>query len=107
MSDGALISVQSLRREYAMGAEVVHALRGVDIDIQLNEYVAIMGPSGSGKSTLMNILGCLDIPTAGTYWLNGVEVSRIEKPDKHRGHIALQRLNGGEVRFRNLRLSSL
>ena len=77
MSDESLIRVRGLRREYAMDAETVQALRGVDIDIRLNEYVAIMGPSGSGKSTLMNILGCLDTPTAGAYWLNGAEVSQI------------------------------
>jgi putative ABC transport system ATP-binding protein len=77
MSENTLIRVRDLRREYAMDAETVQALRGVDIDIRLNEYVAIMGPSGSGKSTLMNILGCLDTPTAGMYWLNGVEVSQV------------------------------
>jgi putative ABC transport system ATP-binding protein len=60
-----------------MDAETVHALRGVDIDIGRNEYVAIMGPSGSGKSTLMNLIGCLDTPTSGEYWLNGVEVSQM------------------------------
>jgi putative ABC transport system ATP-binding protein len=58
-----------------MGGEVVHALRGVDLAIQRNEYVAIMGPSGSGKSTLMNVIGCLDTPSAGEYWLNGELVS--------------------------------
>ncbi len=77
MSEQALICVRDLKREYAMGAEVVQALRGVDIDIHRNEYVAIMGPSGSGKSTLMNVLGCLDTPTAGEYWLNRVEVSQL------------------------------
>ncbi len=77
MTDRALIRVRELTREYHMGAEIVHALRGVDLDIHRNEYVAIMGPSGSGKSTLMNLIGCLDTPTAGEYWLNGVEVSRM------------------------------
>jgi putative ABC transport system ATP-binding protein len=77
--------VRDLVREYVMDAEVVKALRGVDIDINLNEYVAIMGPSGSGKSTLMNILGCLDTPSAGSYWLNGVEVSRLS--DNELAHI--------------------
>ncbi len=77
MSENSLIRVRDLRREYAMDAETVQALRGVSLDIQLNEYVAIMGPSGSGKSTLMNILGCLDAPTSGTYWLNGIEVSQV------------------------------
>ncbi len=74
----ALIAVRGLTREYAMGVEVVRALQGVDLDIRRNEYVAIMGPSGSGKSTLMNLIGCLDTPTAGEYWLNGVEVSRMD-----------------------------
>ncbi|MEP6689860.1 MAG: ABC transporter ATP-binding protein [Gemmatimonadaceae bacterium] len=60
-----------------MGGEVVHALRGVDVAIRKNEYVAIMGPSGSGKSTLMNVIGCLDTPTEGEYWLNGMNVSRM------------------------------
>src|SRR6478672_11078845 len=60
-----------------MGGEIVRALRGVDLAIQRNEYVAIMGPSGSGKSTLMNIIGCLDTPNDGEYWLNGKEVSKM------------------------------
>jgi putative ABC transport system ATP-binding protein len=75
MSAAPLIRVEGLTREYQMGAETVHALRGIELEIDRNEYVAIMGPSGSGKSTLMNLIGCLDSPTAGEYWLNGVEVS--------------------------------
>ncbi|MGH7751415.1 MAG: ABC transporter ATP-binding protein, partial [Gemmatimonadales bacterium] len=63
--------------EYAMGAEAVRALRGVDLQIRRNEYVAVMGPSGSGKSTLMNIIGCLDTPSGGEYWLNGQRVSHL------------------------------
>ncbi|HET8650173.1 MAG TPA: ABC transporter ATP-binding protein [Gemmatimonadales bacterium] len=77
MSD-AVIRIRDLRRDYDMGGEVVHALRGVSLDIARNEYVAIMGPSGSGKSTMMNLIGCLDTPTAGEYWLNGQEVSRLQ-----------------------------
>ena len=75
MSAKPLIRVSGLTRDYDMGGEVVRALRGVDLDISANQYVAVMGPSGSGKSTLMNLIGCLDTPTAGEYWLNGTEVS--------------------------------
>jgi putative ABC transport system ATP-binding protein len=70
-----VIVTRALKRDYDMGGEVVRALRGVDLAIGRNEYVAIMGPSGSGKSTLMNLIGCLDTPTSGEYWLNGVLVS--------------------------------
>ena len=72
-----IIRIRDLAREYRMGSELILALRGVTLDIHRNEYVAIMGPSGSGKSTMMNMLGCLDTPTAGEYWLNGEEVSRL------------------------------
>ena len=70
-----LISVRGLRKTYRIGEQVVHALDGLDLDVAQNEYAALMGPSGSGKSTLMNVLGCLDTPTAGTYRLNGREVA--------------------------------
>jgi putative ABC transport system ATP-binding protein len=73
----AVIHTEGLTKDYAMGAETVHALRGIDMEIQRNEYVAIMGPSGSGKSTLMNLIGCLDTPTAGEYWLNNTPVARL------------------------------
>jgi putative ABC transport system ATP-binding protein len=73
----AVIRVNGLTREYDMGGEIVRALKGVNLEIRPNEYVAIMGPSGSGKSTLMNVIGCLDTPTAGQYWLGGTEVSRM------------------------------
>jgi putative ABC transport system ATP-binding protein len=72
-----VIRIRELTREYPMGTERILALRGVTLDIRRNEYVAIMGPSGSGKSTMMNLLGCLDTPTGGEYWLNGQEVSRL------------------------------
>jgi putative ABC transport system ATP-binding protein len=72
-----LIRLQKISRRYQMGAETVHALREVTLEIQRGEYVAIMGPSGSGKSTLMNLVGCLDTPTAGTYELNGSHVSEM------------------------------
>jgi putative ABC transport system ATP-binding protein len=73
----SLIRLQKISRRYPMGAETVHALREVSLEIQRGEYVAIMGPSGSGKSTLMNLVGCLDTPTAGTYELNGAHVSEM------------------------------
>ena len=72
-----VIRTVGLTRDYPMGGETVHALRGVDLVIAPNEFVAIMGPSGSGKSTLMNLIGCLDTPTAGEYWLAGTEVSKM------------------------------
>jgi putative ABC transport system ATP-binding protein len=72
-----VIEAHDLTRNYDLGGEVVHALRGVDLRIERNEYVAIMGPSGSGKSTLMNVLGCLDTPTSGEYVLNGTDVSNL------------------------------
>ena len=72
-----VIVTRGLKREYDMGGEIVRALRGVDLAIRRNEYVAIMGPSGSGKSTLMNLIGCLDTPDGGEYWLNGQLVSTM------------------------------
>ena len=87
-----VILTHKLTRDYAMGAEVVRALRGVDLQIRQNEFVAIMGPSGSGKSTLMNLIGCLDTPTAGEYWLNGQQVSVL--PDD-----ALARIRNKEIGF--------
>jgi putative ABC transport system ATP-binding protein len=75
----SILSLRDVMKTYEMGAERVHALRGVSLDIGDNEYVAIMGPSGSGKSTLMNIIGCLDTPTGGTYLLNGRSVSALNE----------------------------
>lgn len=72
-----IIHLQSIRKDYYLGKQVIEVLKGISLDIYKNEYVALMGPSGSGKSTLMNILGCLDTPTAGTYILNGKDVSRM------------------------------
>ncbi len=87
-----VLRVEGLSRDYVMGAETVHALRDVGLEVARNEYVAIMGPSGSGKSTLMNILGCLESPSRGTYWLNGVRVSGL--PDRE-----LARIRNREIGF--------
>src|SRR5262245_55861594 len=80
-----LIRTENLWKTYEMGATQVHALHGVSFSIPRNEYVAIMGPSGSGKSTLMNLIGCLDTPTQGRYWLNGRLVSEMD--DDELAHI--------------------
>ncbi len=77
----ALISLFNIRKTYVLGAQTVHALKKIDLDIQRGEYVALMGPSGSGKSTLMNVIGCLDTPSQGEYWLNGKEVSKMSDVD--------------------------
>ncbi len=87
-----VIVTRGITRHYDMGGEVVRALRGVDIAIERNEYIAIMGPSGSGKSTLMNLIGCLDTPNAGEYWLNGQEVSKMSDD-------ALARVRNKEIGF--------
>ncbi len=76
-----LISIRDLNKTYVMGSEKVEALKSVSLEINKNEYVALMGPSGSGKSTLMNLLGCLDSPSRGEYWLNGTEVSTMDDGD--------------------------
>jgi putative ABC transport system ATP-binding protein len=88
----AVIVTRNLRRDYDMGGEVVHALAGVDLVIRKNEFVAIMGPSGSGKSTLMNLIGCLDSPSGGEYWLNGHRVSEL-------GDDELARIRNKEIGF--------
>ena len=76
-----IIEIKGLKREFAVGSEIVKALKGVDVSVMKNEYLAMMGPSGSGKSTLMNLLGCLDTPTAGAYNLNGTNVSSLKDND--------------------------
>ncbi len=88
----AVIVTRNLQREYVMGTERVRALRGVDLVIRRNEFVAIMGPSGSGKSTMMNMIGCLDTPSEGEYWLNGYRVSELEDD-------ALARIRNKEIGF--------
>ena len=87
-----VIRATGLTREYVLGTETVRALRGVDFMVRRGEYVAVMGPSGSGKSTLMNVLGCLDTPDRGAYWLNGALVSEL--PDD-----ALARVRNMEIGF--------
>jgi putative ABC transport system ATP-binding protein len=88
----AMIVTQNLKRRYDMGGEVIHALRGIDLQIDHGEYVAVMGPSGSGKSTLMNMIGCLDTPDDGQYWLNGKLVSAMNDRE-------LARVRNREVGF--------
>ena len=74
-----MIRTEGLVKDYVLGVETVHAVRSVDLEISAAEFVAVMGPSGSGKSTLMNMIGCLDTPTAGEYWLNGQPVSELSE----------------------------
>jgi putative ABC transport system ATP-binding protein len=88
----ALIKLENVVKIYDLGAEKVHALRGINLEIEKGEYVAIMGPSGSGKSTLMNIIGCLDTPTSGRYFLNGINVSELSDNE-------LARIRNKEIGF--------
>ncbi len=90
--DSYMISTEDLWKTYDMGSEQVHALRGINLRIQRNEYVAIMGPSGSGKSTLMNLIGCLDSPSKGQYWLNQQLVSELDDDE-------LARIRNKEIGF--------
>ncbi len=89
---GVLISMRNLWKTYDMGAEKVHALHGVSFEVKRGEYLAITGPSGSGKSTLMNLIGCLDTPSQGEYWLNGKNVSEMDDDE-------LARIRNQEVGF--------
>jgi putative ABC transport system ATP-binding protein len=92
VTDSTLIAIRDLHRIYQVGTEQVHALAGVDLDIRKGEYVAIMGPSGSGKSTLMNVLGCLDTPSKGSYKLKGVEIGTLSDDE-------LARIRNQEIGF--------
>src|ERR687883_642069 len=88
----ALIAMRDIWRTYQMGSEQLHALRGVSFDVERGEYVAIIGPSGSGKSTLMNLIGCLDTPSQGHYWINGKLVSEMDDDE-------LARIRNKEIGF--------
>ncbi len=88
----SLISMQNLWKTYEMGSEKVHALRDVSFEVKKGDYLAIIGPSGSGKSTLMNLIGCLDSPTSGRYWINGKDVSQMSDDD-------LARIRNKEIGF--------
>jgi putative ABC transport system ATP-binding protein len=92
VTDSVIIKTEALTKDYQLGAETVRALRGVDLVINRNEYVAIMGPSGSGKSTFMNLIGCLDTPTQGQYWLNGTAVAGLDDDE-------LARIRNREIGF--------
>ncbi|MFL5344446.1 MAG: ABC transporter ATP-binding protein [Hyalangium sp.] len=87
-----VIRVEALTKKYQVGSETVHALRGVSLEIRRNEYVAVMGPSGSGKSTFMNLIGCLDVPSDGQYWLNGQPVAGLSEDQ-------LARIRNREIGF--------
>ena len=87
-----LIKIRDIRRNFPLGSETVYVLKGIDLDIEKGEYVAFMGPSGSGKSTLMNLLGCLDTPTSGTYILNNRDVSSMSEDE-------LEELRNTEIGF--------
>jgi len=87
-----IIRTEGLVKDYVLGAETVHAVRGVDMELRVGEFVAMMGPSGSGKSTFMNMIGCLDTPTAGKYWLNGQLVSELSDDE-------LARVRNREIGF--------
>jgi len=91
-ADGPIIRIADLWKTYRMGSEVIHALQGITMEIDRGEFLAVMGPSGSGKSTLMNILGCLDVPSRGDYFLNGIPISELEDND-------LARIRNREVGF--------
>ena len=87
-----IIRTHAITKNYELGAETVHAVRGIDLTVQRNEYIAIMGPSGSGKSTFMNLIGCLDTPTSGEYWLNDQLVSDLSDDE-------LARIRNREIGF--------
>ena len=88
----SIIKTADLKRSFSMGTQSVEALKGINLDVNAGEFIAIMGPSGSGKTTLMNIIGCLDTPTSGKYFLNNQEVSKLKDDD-------LARIRNKEIGF--------
>ncbi len=92
LKPNVLISMRNIWKTYQMGSEQLHALKGVSFEVEKGEYVAIIGPSGSGKSTLMNLIGCLDSPTQGEYWINGQEVAKMTDDE-------LARIRNKEIGF--------
>ena len=96
-ANGAVILTEGLRKYYILGAETVRAVRGVDMTVEPGEFLAIMGPSGSGKSTFMNLIGCLDTPTGGDYWLNGRKVSELSDDQLAQGPQPRHRVRVSDV----------
>ncbi len=87
-----ILQMKNICKDYVMGNEVLHVLRNIDLTVEEGEYLAVLGPSGSGKSTLMNIIGCLDVPTSGDYWLNGEHIADMDEA-------ALSHVRGNEIGF--------
>ena len=107
-----MIRLEDIKKTYQMGDSEVHALDGVSLHIRPEEFVSIIGPSGSGKSTLMNMIGCLDVPTSGRYWIDGVEGSRMSDNDladlrnQKIGFIYIDRDNEGNGTYRRIKKDS-
>ncbi len=87
-----ILRMKNICKDYVMGNETVHVLKNIDLTVEQGEYLAVLGPSGSGKSTLMNIIGCLDVPTSGDYWLNGEHIAEMDET-------ALSHIRGNEIGF--------
>ena len=102
-----LIELKDIAKKYVMGAEIIHAIRSISLKVEKNEYVALMGPSGSGKSTLMNIIGCLDRPTAGQYFLDASDVSKLNRDELADIRIRIGGTGGCGLVHRRLRVCPL
>jgi ABC-type oligopeptide transport system ATPase subunit len=103
-----LIKITNIKRDFVLGNEIVYVLKGIDLQINKGEYVALMGPSGSGKSTLMNLLGCLDTPTSGQYVLNGKDVSQMRDDelalaDIKENNAATEKINTSKIKYEEFR----